>query len=152
MVGVGGEVGMSRLDRPWRRPGAVRYALRRLPGLLRPPVSVDEPAAGSLSVLGDLPVTVRDGTTLRVNVVLPDGDGKFPVLMSAHPYGKDNLPRRRGLGYRVSILYRMLRQTGPVRFSALKGSGAAATQPESDLPVGGVHRRLPGPVLPRWHS
>jgi hypothetical protein len=31
-------------------------------------VVVYEPAAGSLSVLRDLPVVVRDGTTLRVNV------------------------------------------------------------------------------------
>ena len=48
----------ARLDRPWRRPGAAWYALRRLPGLLRPPVSVYEPTAGSLSVLRDLPVVV----------------------------------------------------------------------------------------------
>jgi len=53
---------LTRLDRPWRRPGAVRYAVRRLAGLLRPPVEVCEPAAGSLSVLRDLPVVVRDGT------------------------------------------------------------------------------------------
>ena len=112
---------MARLDRPWRRPGAARYALRRLPGLLRPPVSVDEPAAGSLSVLRDLSVVVRDGTTLRVNVVLPAGGGRFPVLMSAHPYGKDALPRRRGRGYRVSFQYRLLRQPDPVRFSVLTG-------------------------------
>jgi uncharacterized protein len=39
------QAGMTRLDRPWRRPGAVSYAVRRLPGLLRPPVSVDEPQA-----------------------------------------------------------------------------------------------------------
>ena len=97
------------------------YALRRLPGLLRPPVSVDEPPAGSLTVLRDLPVTVRDGTILRVNVVLPPGGGRFPVLMSAHPYGKDNLPRRRGRGWQVSVQYRVLRQTGPVRFSSLTG-------------------------------
>jgi len=112
---------MASLDRPWHRPGAVRYALRRLPGLLRPPVSVYEPAADSVSVLRDLPVEVRDGTTLRVNVVLPAGSGRFPVLMSAHPYGKDDLPRRRGRGYRVSIQYRMLRQTSVVRFSTLTG-------------------------------
>jgi uncharacterized protein len=67
--------GMARLDWPWRRPGAVRYALGRLPGMLRPPVDGYEPAAGSLEVLRDLPVTVRDGTTLRVNVVLPPGAG-----------------------------------------------------------------------------
>lgn len=115
------QVGMSRLDRPWHRPGAVGYALRRLPGLLRPPVSVYEPAAGSVSVLRDVPVVVRDGAALRVNVVLPAAGGRFPVLMSAHPYGKDNLPARRGRGWRVSVQYRMLRQTGPVRFSALTG-------------------------------
>jgi uncharacterized protein len=109
-------VGVTGLDRPWHRPGAVRYALRRLPGLLRPPVSVYEPAAGSLSVLRDRPVVVRDGTTLRVNVMLPAGTGRFPVLMSAHPYGKDNVPKRRGRRWRVSVQYRMLRQTGQVRF------------------------------------
>jgi predicted acyl esterase len=112
---------MTRPDRPWRRPGAGWYALRRLPGLLHPPVSVYEPAAGSLSVLRDLPVVVRDGTTLRANVVLPTGDGRFPVLMSAQPYGKDDLPRRRGRGWRVSIQYRMLRQTDVVRFSSVTG-------------------------------
>jgi len=115
-------LGMTRADRPWCRPGAAWYALsRRLPGLLHPPVSVYEPAAGSLSVLRDLPVVVRDGTTLRVNVVLPAGAERFPVLMSAHPYGKDNLPRRRGRGYRVSFQYRILRQAAPVRFSSLTG-------------------------------
>ena len=87
---------LTRLDRPWRRPGAAGYALRRLRGLLRPPVQVYEPGKESLSIRKDLPVTVRDGTVLRVNVVLPTGGGRFPVLMSAHPYGKDNLPIRRG--------------------------------------------------------
>ena len=92
----GGPPSMTRLDRPGHRPGAVRYALSRLPALLHPPVSVYEPPAGSLSKLHDVPVVERDGTTLRVNVVLPAGRGRFPVLMSAHPYGKDNLPQRRG--------------------------------------------------------
>lgn len=41
--------------------------------------------------------------------------------MAAHPYGKDNLPRRRAGGWRVSVQYRMLRQTERVRFSALTG-------------------------------
>ena len=111
-----------RVDRPWHRPGALRYALAdRLPGLLHPRVSVYEPAAGSLSVQRDLPVVVRDGTTLRVNVVRPAHGETFPVLLSAHPYGKDNLPTRRGRGWRVSIQYRVLRQTGPLHFSSLTG-------------------------------
>ena len=90
-------------------------------GLLRPLVDVYQPAAGSLEVLRDLRVAARDGTALRVNVVLPPGDGRFPVLMSAHPYGKDNLPARRGRRWRVSAQYRILRQTSRVRFSSLTG-------------------------------
>ena len=114
--------GHDPADRPWRWPGAARYALRRRPGLLRPPVDVYEPEPGSLTLLKDRPVTVRDGTTLRVNVVLPAGRGPFPVLLPAHPYGKDDLPRRgRAGGYRVSVQYRMLRQPGRVRFSSLTG-------------------------------
>jgi uncharacterized protein len=115
------QAGMARLDRPWRRPGAAWYAVRRLPGLLRPPVDVYEPAAGSVRALLDVPVAVRDGTTFRVNVYLPASAGPVPVLMSAHPYGKDNLPRRRGRRWRVSVQYRVLRQTGRVRFSSLTG-------------------------------
>lgn len=135
-----GEMSRTRPDRPWHRPGALRYALGRLPGLLRPPVRVEEHAADSLKMLRDLPVTVRDGTTLRVNVVVPAQEGQFPVLLSVHPYGKDDLPRRRGLGYRVSKLYRILRQTGQVRFSTLTGWEA----PDPCL-VGGAglcHRQL----------
>jgi len=119
---MGTRVSTPRVDRPWHRPGALRYTLLdRLPGLLHPPVSVYEPAAGSLSVRRDLPVVVRDGTTLRVNVVLPPGAGPFPVLLSAHPYGKDDLPTRRRRGWRLSIQYRVLRQTGPLQFSSLTG-------------------------------
>ena len=111
------QTGMTRLDRPWRRPGAARYALAPAARAAAPAGGAcTSPAAGSLSVLRDLPVVVRDGTTLRVNVVLPAGGGRFPVLMSAHPYGKDNLPRRRGRGWRVSIQYRMLRQPGRCGF------------------------------------
>ncbi len=118
---MGRRASLTGLDRPWHRPGALRYALRRLPGLLRPPVEVYEPAIGSLEVLRDLPVAVRDGTILRVNVVLPAGGGRFPVLMSAHPYGKDNLPARRGRRWRVSAQYRILWQASGVRFSSLTG-------------------------------
>lgn len=93
---MGEQAGLTWLDRPWHRQGATRYALARLPGLLRPLVEVYESVPGSPEVLRDLSVTVRDGTILRVNVMLPAGGGRFPVLISAHPYGKDNLPTRRG--------------------------------------------------------
>jgi uncharacterized protein len=71
----------------------VGYALRRLRGIVRPPVSVPDPPAG-IAVDWNVAVRVRDGTTLRVNVFRPANGSRVPVIMSAHPYGKDRLPRR----------------------------------------------------------
>lgn len=36
----------------------------------------------------DVPITVDDGLTLRADVFRPDGDGRYPVLLSYGPYGK----------------------------------------------------------------
>lgn len=109
------------LDRPWRRPGAARYALIRLRGLVKPMTAVRVPPPGSVSADLDVAVATRDGTLLRVNVYRPRGEGPFPVLLSAHPYGKDKLPTKTRRGYRVSFQYRLLRQTAPVGFSTLTG-------------------------------
>ena len=109
-------------DQPWKRPGSVRYAVARLRGFLHSPADVYAPAPGSIVIINDLEVTTRDGTVLRVNAYLPTGDGPFPVLLCAHPYGKDNLPeRKRGGGYSVSQQYRLLRQPARLRFSSLTG-------------------------------
>src|ERR1700680_3059666 len=37
----------------------------------------------------DVPASMRDGTTLRANVYRPAGEGKWPVLLTRLPYGKD---------------------------------------------------------------
>jgi putative CocE/NonD family hydrolase len=37
----------------------------------------------------DVPVPMRDGTSLRANVLRPAGDGRHPVLLTRLPYGKD---------------------------------------------------------------
>ncbi len=107
-------------DRPWRRPGASRYALSRLRGIARPPVTATDPPA-DVVIDPDAAVPTRDGTLLRVNVIRT-GDGvPRPVILSIHPYGKDNLPARRGNRWTFSAQYRMLRQPRSVRFSALTG-------------------------------
>ncbi|NLT06513.1 MAG: CocE/NonD family hydrolase [Solirubrobacterales bacterium] len=99
----------------------LRYLAGRVAGLLRPRVAVSA-APPSVRVDRDVAVAVRDGTILRVNVHRPAGDGPFPVLMCAHPYGKDALPaRRRGGRWRVSVQYRLFRQPATVRFSELTG-------------------------------
>ncbi|OBB67995.1 CocE/NonD family hydrolase [Mycobacterium sp. 852014-50255_SCH5639931] len=107
-------------DRPWRRPGALRYAIRRIRGVAKPPVAVTDPPA-DLDVERDVGVPTRDGTLLRVNVFRQHDSGARPVILSIHPYGKDNLPRRRGNKWTFSMQYRILRQPQPVRFSALTG-------------------------------
>jgi len=37
----------------------------------------------------DVPAKMRDGVVLRANVYRPAGDGKWPVLLTRLPYGKD---------------------------------------------------------------
>jgi predicted acyl esterase len=79
------------LDHPWRRPGAIAYARTRIPAALRPPVTV-YPMPADVTKDADVPVRMRDGVTLRLNLFRPAGEGPFPVIMSAHPYGKDSVP------------------------------------------------------------
>jgi putative CocE/NonD family hydrolase len=108
------------LDRPWRRPGAIRYALAKLRNAVSPPVTVTEPPA-DIVIDRDVAVPTRDGTVLRANVFRPTGDSPHPVIVSTHPYGKDNLPHRRGGRWIISPQYHVLRQPGPLTFSALTG-------------------------------
>ncbi|ARJ07434.1 hydrolase [Cnuibacter physcomitrellae] len=107
-------------DRPWRRSGAARYALGRARNAVRPPVHVVE-APRDLRKLRDVEVRMRDGVILRVNVYLPPGEGPFPVLMSAHPYGKDNVPRRTRRGWRFGAQTRITNQSLPYTISSETG-------------------------------
>ncbi|MEV7173997.1 CocE/NonD family hydrolase [Streptomyces sp. NPDC093224] len=107
-------------DRPWVRPGRGRYALVRLAGMLRPDVSVYRPEPGRVLVERDRAVVVRDGTVLRVNVHRPPDGVPAPVILFAHPYGKDDLPEFTASGRpKLSFRYRVMRQTGPLVFSSL---------------------------------
>jgi putative CocE/NonD family hydrolase len=108
------------LDRPWRRPGALRYALERIRGIAKPPITVTDPPT-DIIVERDVSVPSRDGTVLRINVIRKPGGEARPVILSIHPYGKDKLPSRRGKKSKFSIQYRALRQPLPVTFSALTG-------------------------------
>src|SRR4051794_24445033 len=66
----------------------------------------------------NLPVKVRDGTTLRVNVFRASEPGTYPVIMSAHPYGKDRIPARSRSGRAANPQYRLFPQPEPVALSA----------------------------------
>ena len=58
---------------------------------------------------------------MRVNVFRKADDIGRPVVLSIHPYGKDDLPARRGKRWTYSRQYHVLRQPDPVTFSALTG-------------------------------
>ena len=109
------QAGLPILDKPWRRRDAWRYALGRLHGFARPPVIVTEPPP-DIIVDRDQEIHTRDGTVLRANVIRPPSGSARPVILAIHPYGKDNLPARRGKRWTFSMQYRMLRESALVTF------------------------------------
>jgi len=112
---------VARGPQPSRRD-RLTYVLDRLAGIVRPRVTVAESPPGAVLREVDVEVPMRDGVVLRVNLHRPPGDEPLPAIMSAHPYGKDALPRRTRRGrWRVSPQYRGFRQPRPVAFSPLTG-------------------------------
>ncbi len=93
------------------------YGAARLVRTAFPRVTITAPAPG-IRLERDVEVPMRDGARLRVNVFRPDRAGRFPVMMSAHPYGKDVLPKRSPVGYLPLARYRFIRQPDPIRHSA----------------------------------
>lgn len=101
---------------PHRKIGPMTLALRRIRNAFRPRVRIFKAPAG-IHVDWDVPVKVRDGTTLRVNVFRPEGDARAPVIMSAHPYGKDRIPARTKSGRGLDLQYRLFPQPHPIEIS-----------------------------------
>lgn len=105
------------LDRPWKRPGRAAYARARRKAFLHPPVTVYEMPA-DIRKDEDVPVRMGDGVTLRLNLYRPDGaTGPLPVLLSAHPYGKDATPKRTRRGWSLNPQFRIMNQPAPLRIS-----------------------------------
>ena len=90
----------------------------RLARRARPLVTITDPPSEGVLVERDVAVSMRDGVQLRVDVFRPDIDRPVPVLLCAHPYGKDNTPPRRRHGYGIPRQYRVLTQSKPLSHSA----------------------------------
>jgi uncharacterized protein len=95
---------------------AVRLAGRRLRTFIHPNVTVSK-VPPNVHADWNLPVKVRDGTTLHVNVFRPNEPGTYPVIMSAHPYGKDHIPARSRSGRAANPQYRLFPQPEPLSLS-----------------------------------
>lgn len=66
----------------------------------------------------DLEVRMPDGVILRLNLFRPAHvEGPLPVLLSAHPYGKDAVPKRTRTGWKLNPQFRIMNQSAPLRIS-----------------------------------
>ena len=95
----------------------ISRSIRFLRNAIWPNVKVAAIGSG-IHVDWDVPIEVRDGTVLRVNVFRPPGSGAYPVVMSAHPYGKDKIPANTPSARGVPLQSRLLPQPHPVHISA----------------------------------
>ena len=96
---------------------AARRGLRFVGNAITPAIDVI-PVDDTIEVAWDVPVTMRDGTVLRVNVFRPRGPGPFPIIMSAHPYGKDKIPAKTRSGRGPPLQSRFVPQPGRSTISA----------------------------------
>ena len=92
-------------------------ARRSLARVLRPDVAITAPPHGVVFDR-DVEVVVRDGTTLRVDVLRPEDGGRYPVLLSAQPYGKDDMPARKRSGRGIPKQYYLAANDAPITHSA----------------------------------
>ncbi len=104
------------IDHPWERPGKLAYARKRRRAALHPAVTV-YPMPADVTKDEDVEVRMRDGVVLRLNLFRPAGDGPFPVVLSAHPYGKDQVPKKKGSGWSINKQFRIMNQPEPLRIS-----------------------------------
>ncbi len=96
------------------------FAIRRIKTALRPKVTIT-PAPPSILAQWNVPITMRDGVTLRANVFRPKSDARVPVIMSAHPYGKDKIPARTRGGRSPNFQYRLFPQPDGIVISEWTG-------------------------------
>jgi predicted acyl esterase len=84
---------------------------------MRPPVTV-YPMPGEVRKDEDVPVRLSDGVTLRLNLFRPTAaEGPLPVLLSAHPYGKDSVPKRKRGKWSLNAQFRIMNQPAPLTIS-----------------------------------
>jgi uncharacterized protein len=106
----------TTLDQPWHRPGAFAYARKRRRAALHPPVTV-YPIPADITKEEDVPVRMSDEVVLRLNLFRRAGEGPFPVILSAHPYGKDSVPKKTRGGWSLNKQFRIMNQPEPLRIS-----------------------------------
>ena len=96
------------------------YIVKRLKNLLLPPLHLI-PFPEGIVIDKNVEIPMSDGVILRVNVFRPATEGNFPVIMCAHPYGKDKFNRKGIFGPRPLFQFRILNQPDPLVMSTYTG-------------------------------
>src|SRR3546814_19521278 len=106
--------------------GRTLAAAAKIRRMRHPLVTITPPPDG-IVFERDVPVPMRDGTLLRANVFRPETPGRYPAIVSAHPYVKARLPRRRHRGgYPIPRQYRLPPPDQAFSHSAWTYGGAPA--------------------------
>ncbi|MCX8021522.1 MAG: CocE/NonD family hydrolase [Syntrophorhabdaceae bacterium] len=79
-------IGASGIDRPTSNP----YEVRPKPDGYLPYLII--PIPDGITIERDVFITMPDGVKLAANIFRPNRQGKFPVILSVTPYGKDQTP------------------------------------------------------------
>ncbi|MGD9901948.1 MAG: CocE/NonD family hydrolase [Vicinamibacterales bacterium] len=77
-----------------------------------------QPAPSGSVISRDVAVPMRDGVTLRADLVLPPGPGPFPTLVHRTPYGKDETTASRLVGAAVARGYAVVVQDVRGRYAS----------------------------------
>lgn len=100
----------------------LKYFLERLSWIIHPKIQM-LPLPETIAVERDVHIPLSDGSYLSANIYRPKNQSAgLPVLICAHPYRKDNLPKQ-GLfgGYHPILSARLLRQPDPYQISSETG-------------------------------
>ena len=108
-----------KLKLRWR-DSPVGRAVRLLRNAVSPSFEVTD-APTDIHVDWNVPVTMRDGAVLRVNVFRPKDGKPAPVIMSAHPYSKDLIPANTRSGYGPHLQARFITQPHKISLSQWTG-------------------------------
>lgn len=99
----------------WHRPDWFRYSISRISNFVLPPIEVHQ--SGNDVTKEEVAVAMPDGDKLCLNFFRQLGAGKLPTILSASPYGKAALPKRKGDRWSLSFQFRIMNQPSPIRIS-----------------------------------
>lgn len=96
----------------------LKYLTKRIWGMISPPIEITTPPS-DIIIEKDILVVMRDKIKLSVNIFRPNNKENNPVIICFHPYNKDILPKNGLFGFNPTIGYRVMRQPGDIKMSAL---------------------------------